>query len=583
MMNLLRIDLSSESIKVSIIGDEVIKYWLGGRGLGIYLFLKEVDPTIDPLSEKNKLMLLTGPLTGILGIPASGKITSVTKSPKTNRFHWSIGGGNFGPYLRFSGYDGIILEGKAEKPVWVFVKEDEIEIRDAKDLWGKDVYETVEILKKQLKSEGYSENSLSIAAIGPAGENLVSYASIMIDKDSAIGRGGHGAIMGHKNVKAIVIYAKEKTLPVYDKKDVQNAIVEIIKKIRQNQIIRELTELGTLGMLVGRFGSQKKIPIKNLTEHIKLDTDKIIDEWRKSIDHTKSSELKCWRCIIACKKYVKIKKYKGHAPEYWGGFVSLGTLLGILDQEKTAELYQIVNRLGLDASSTGCVIATFIELVRKGKVKYMIDWGDYGTIRKLIYEIAYKRGIGKELAEGSGYVAKKYGYPETAIVVRNMEGSICDPKIAQGFGLALATSNRGDHQQNMLRDEVLLMKLDPASTKNKANYVVHMQNLFVVTDSSVVCIFTTYELDFNDFAKLFSAVTGISFTANDLYKNANIIYSAERYFNILAKNTEEDILPPRISPYIALNEMLPEYYKLRGWENGKPKKNIIKEIKRRLV
>ncbi len=576
MGKILKINLSSGKIEEEKLDENVLKLWLGGRGFGVYYFLKNVEPKTKPLSSENKILFLTGPLTGVQGAPTPGRAIVISKSPLNDRLAWSVSGGKFGPYLKFAGYDGIIIEGESESPVYVLLINGKIEIRDAREIWGKDVFETYEYLYEKLKKE-FNISDVSIACIGPAGENLVKYASIMVEKYHAFGRMGFGAIMGYKKLKAIVVYGNEKPR-IYDEESFKKAFIEILRKLKSNEILNDLSKYGTLGMLITRVHSHNAIPAYNFTGYIKIDPHNIREEFEKRIDKGRSIKEYCWGCQIGCHKYIrnltKDLYYEGGNPEFWGGFISLGSSLGISDLDFVNYVKGLCDKYGLDAISTGHTIANFIEICEKKGI-YNIKFGEKEKIIELITKIAYREDIGNELAEGSEYLGKKYNYPVTTS--KGIEIGLCHPDKAYGYNLALTTSNRGDHNQTMLRDEILLNKLEPLKKEGKVDYVIHRQNLFAVIDSLGICLFSSYALDFEDLAKILTSITGISFSSYDLNEIGERIYTAERYYNVLSLGYEVDSLPERFK--LNINDLLEEYYRKRGWEKGIPTKDTLKKLK----
>lgn len=570
---ILRVNLTTKKISVEEIDENILKKWIGGRGLGVYYFIKEVNPKINPLSDENKIIISSGPLTGIAGAPTPGRIVVVSKSPLTNRLGWSVGGGKFGPYLKFSGYDAIIIEGKSEEPVYISIIDGNVEINDAKDIWGKDVVESYNYLLNKYPGS-------SILLIGPAGENLVKYASINIERYHAAGRLGFGAVFGSKKLKGIVVKGNNK-LKIYNEGEFRKIMGEKLVKLRQNELVQDLSKYGTLGMLITRIGKHNAIPSNNFNQYMKIDAEKIKNDFLERIDIKESPKEACWGCQIGCHKYIrtKIKELyaEGGAPEYWGGFVSLGSSLGIDDTDFIIYVKNLTDKLGLDTISTGHVISSFIELVQNKRINYDIKWGDKEKIIELIRKIVYREDIGNELAEGSVYLANKYGNPKVSVSIKGLEIGLCHPGSAIGYRLALATSNRGDHNQTMLRDEILLNKLDPEKKEGKVDYVIHMQNLFAIIDSLGICIFSSYALDFEDLLEYYNAITGFNLSLEEFKKAAERIYTAERYFNVLSLGYEEDKLPSKFN--YDISDLLKEYYEKRGWENGIPKKEKLKELK----
>ncbi|NPA86561.1 MAG: hypothetical protein GXO00_00945 [Candidatus Diapherotrites archaeon] len=528
MFRLLRIDLGEESYAVSEIKEA--QEWIGGRALGAYLFFREIPPSTEPLSPENPLLLLTGPLTGVKGVPAAGRSVSVTLSPKTGRLTYSVGGKDFGPFLRFAGYDGLFISGRAEEPTILVVSPEGLDFLPAGDLWGADTHEVTRKLKERFGG--------SVLSIGPAGEKLSPIASMMVDGSSAFGRTGHGAVMGSKNLKAVVVIPGDREPPVKHPEELRSAVVQSLKKLNDCVLVKELRSSGTLGMLVKRIGRGGFLPRAG-KDPVPVGVDELLSRWKDLIDPQRSLQEKCWMCPIACKKYIGGRRYRGHGPEYWGGLLSLGVERGVLDPEEVGKLYEKCNRLGLDAISAGYMATRLSEEMKI-------------PVEEALEMLAKNPSLAKEIKE---------------ISVRGLENGVCDPRGSAGYALALATNNRGDENQTMLMDEVLLGTLDPKETKGKAAYAYHRQNLFMVADSAVVCIFDTYALDYEDFGKLLHAVTGIEYDLEDF---ANRAISLERYYNYLRGLEPADGLPPALRGDVPLQELLEEYYKLRKWERGVP-------------
>jgi len=379
--------------------------------------------------------------------------------------------------------------------------------------------------------------------------------------------------LGYKKVKAIVVFGNKKP-EIFDKNGFMKDMIEVLKKLKSSELLNDLSKYGTLGMLIARVHSHNAIPAYNFTGYIKINSEEIRKEFEKRIDKEKSIKEYCWGCQIGCHKYVKnaIKDlyYEGGNPEFWGGFVSLGSSLGITNIDIVIYLKGLCDKFGLDAISTGHTISNFIEICEKIKI-YDIKFRDVEKIIKIIEDIAYRKEIGNELADGSEYLKKRYNHPVTTS--KGLEIGLCHPDKAYGYNLALTTSNRGDHNQTMLRDEILLNKLDPLKKEGKVDYVIHMQNLFAVIDSLGICIFSSYALDFEDLSKILKDVTGFEVS---LWEIGERIYNAERYYNILALGYEEDKLPERFR--LDVQDLLKEYYRKRGWENSIPKEETLKRL-----
>lgn len=606
MGRLLRVNLWSSRIRFESLPEEVLKKWIGGRGLGVYLMLKEVDPKVDPFSPRNKALVMTGPLTGVAGVPAPGRWCSVTKSPLTNTIHDSQSGGKFGPELKFAGFDGIIIEDVSETPVYLWIHDGKAEIRDAKHLWGKDVHAVTDLIKEELRAEvGKEADNIKVAVIGPAGENLVRFAAIMNDKNRAAGRGGHGAVWGSKKLKAIAVLGHEK--PKIAKPDkFQEAVRIAIDKHKKSPVTAEaLPKYGT-AVLVNIINKAGIFPTRNFRTGVFKGAEKISGERMAEtiLDEKKSREEACWGCPITCARYTKVTKSpfsgEGGGPEYetiW----AFGAQTGTDNLEAIAKANFLCNELGLDTISMGHVIGTLMELVELGKIPeeklrgLNAKWGTPEAIIELVWRTAYRSGIGNDLAEGAKRLAEKYGAPEVAMVVRGQELPAYDPRGAQGHGLAYATSNRGGCHLRayMISPEVLGVPqlVDRFETKGKPALVKHFQDVFAVIDSLIVCKFTSFAIWTEEYASLVASVTGWDVTAKDIEIIGERIWNAERVFNILSfgDGREHDILPKRLLEepmpegpakgyVVKLNEMLDEYYKVRGWIDGRPTRAKLEEL-----
>ncbi|MEM1732913.1 MAG: aldehyde ferredoxin oxidoreductase family protein [Desulfurococcaceae archaeon] len=608
MGRILRVDLWKEKTYIEPLPPEsVLRKWLGGRGLGVYLLLKELNPRIDPLSPANKAIVATGPVTGVAGIPASGRWCSVTKSPLTNTIHDSQSGGKFGPELKFAGFDAIIIEGRAEKPVYLWIHNGKAEIRDAKHLWGKDTHDTTDMVIEELSPVIGRDDAknIKVACIGPAGERLARIACIINDKNRAAGRGGHGAVWGSKNLKAIAVRGYMK--PQVAREEVFR---EVVKKsmglIRASPVTSEgLPKYGT-AVLVNIINAHGIFPTRNFQTGVFPEAEKISGEViaKEIMDWKKYREEICWGCPIGCARYTKIEKPpftgEGGGPEYetvW----ALGAQTGTSDLAAVSKANYLCNELGLDTISMGHVIGTFLELVEKGKIPreklrgLHATWGNGEVIVELVWRTAYRSGVGDDLAEGAQRLATKYGAPELAMVVRGQELPAYDPRGVQGHGLAYATSNRGGcHLRAYLISPEVLgipVKADRFTTEGKGKLVKEMQDAFAVIDSMIVCKFVTFAYYVDVLSEQISAVTGWDITPEEFYKIGERIYNAERVFNILSfgDGEEYDTLPKRLleepmpegpsKGHVAkLNETLPEYYKARGWVRGRPTRAKLEEL-----
>lgn len=608
MGRVLRVDLTYGKILVEDLppGD-VLRRWIGGRGLGVYYMLKEVDPRINPLSPGNKTIVATGPLTGVTGVPSSGRWCSVTKSPLTGTIHDSHSGGKFGPELKFAGFDIVIIEGASEKPVYLWIYDGKAELRDAKHLWGKDVHSTTDAIKEELSPVLGSDEAreVKVACIGPAGENLVKIAAILNDKNRAAGRGGHGAVWGSKKLKAVAVRGHMRP-EVADEERLEEVAAKSLDIIKRSPVTSQsLPKYGT-AVLVNVINAHGIFPTRNFRtgvfpEAVKISGERIADE---IMDWKMAEEEACWGCEMKCARYTRITKPpftgEGGGPEYetvW----ALGADTGISDLAAVTKANFLCNELGIDPISMGATIATLMELVEKGRVPperlrgLRVEWGNGETLVELVWRTAYRSGIGDDLAEGAARLARKYGLPEIAMVVRDQELPAYDPRGVQGHGLAYATSNRGGCHLRayMIAPEVVGVPqlLNRFETKGKATWVKEFQDVFAVVDSLIVCKFVTFAYWADVLAEQLSTVTGWDMSVDELKKVGERIYNAERVFNILAFGDGEayDTLPKRLleepmpegpaKGYVArIGEMLPEYYTIRGWVKGRPTRSKLEEL-----
>ncbi len=591
----LYVNLSNGEVKVEEYNEELAKKWLGSRGLAIYFLLKEMDPTVDPLSPENKLIITPGPLSGT-SAPTGGRYNVITKSPHTGFITMANSGGYFGAELKFAGYDGIIVEGKAEKPVYIYIKDENVEIRDASHLWGKLVSETEEAIRKEIGSK-----KLRIALIGPAGENLVKFAAVMNDGHRAAGRAGVGAVMGSKNLKAIAVEGS-KTIPIADKQKFMLTIREKINKLRNDPVAGGgLPKYGT-AVLVNIINENGLYPTRN------FQTGVYEHAYEQSGEAMTAKYLirnqPCYACPIGCGRVNKLPTVGvTEGPEYESTW-ALGANLGINDLASIIEANHLCDELGLDTISTGGTLATAMELYEKGFIKDEdlgeappFRWGNTEVLHYYITKLAKREGFGDKLAEGGYRLAESYGHPEYSMSVKKLELPAYDPRGAEGHGLGYATNNRGGcHIKNyMISPEILgyPYKMDPHDiSDDKVKMLIIFQDLSALIDAAGLCLFTTFGLGADDYRDMLNAALGWDFSTEDYLKIGERIWNAERLFNLKAglDPAKDDTLPKRFLEepmpegpnkgyVVRLKEMLPRYYALRGWtEDGKVPPEKAKEL-----
>lgn len=588
----LRINLKQKSVKVEELDIEKAKQFIGGRGLGTKLFMDEVDPMVDALSPENKLLIVAGPLTGT-SVPTGGRYMVVTKSPLSGTIASSNSGGHWGAELKAAGYDLIIIEDKADEPVYITIEDDKVEIKEASKLWGKLVTEVTNEIKAEMPDKA------KILVIGPAGEQLSKMASIMNDYDRAAGRSGVGAVMGSKNLKAIAVKGSGKT-PIFDEVKLKEANSVYMKNIKENGITGSgLPTYGT-AVLVNIINENGVLPTNNFQTSQFEAADDFSGETMTNEYLVRKNP--CYRCPIACGRWVKIEDMglEVGGPEYetlW----AFGADCGISDIVSIFKANYWCNEYGLDTISVGSTIAAAMELYQKGYIKdheldgISLEFGNSEATIAWTQKIGKKEGLGAKMAEGSYRLCEMYGVSELSMSVKKLELPAYDPRGIQGQGLQFATSNRGGcHVRGyMISPEILGSpeKLDRFTLEGKAQWVKIFQDLTAVIDSLGLCLFTSFAMNAADYAEAYNAVCGTEHTVESLLEAGERIYNLERLFNLQAGiEPSQDTLPKRLleEPITSgpskgsvhrLSELLPEYYTLRGWgENGIPETDRLTKL-----
>lgn len=591
---LLRVNLTDKTIKRENLNLEDAKKYLGARGLGTKYFMDEVDPKVEPFSPDNKLIFMTGPLTGTLAT-SGGRYEVVAKAPLTGTIGASNSGGHFGPELKYAGYDGIIFEGKSEKPVYLYINDDEVELRDAENLWGKTVFETTDML---LDVAG---DDARVACIGPGGEKLVLFATVMNDKHRAAGRSGLGAVMGSKNLKAVVVKGS-KSVEVAKPKE----FLEICKKSRKMLKDHPVTGTGlpTYGtqILVNILNQSGALPTRNwrdggIFEHAEETSGETLTE--KYLVRNKG----CFGCNMGCGRITRIPdgKFKsfGEGPEYEAGW-SYGADCGVRNLEAISKANFICNELGIDPITMGSTIACAMELYDKGiltreELGRDLPFGDDEGIVEFTQMTGLREGFGDKMALGSYRMAELYGHPELSMSVKKQEMPAYDGRAVQGMGLEYATSNRGGcHVRGYLTSPEILgipAKLDPLVTTDKATWLKTFQDLTAVVDSAGICLFTTFGIGLPEIAEMLRTAIGFEYSDAEILQIGERIWNLEKLFNLEAGFTkDDDKLPNRLlkEPMPSgpakgmvneLDVMLKEYYEVRGWgEDSIPTEEKLKEL-----
>ncbi len=582
--NIAYIDLSAGTVKVKPTPKSMKEEYIGGRGFGIRFLTDMVLPGTDPLSEDNALVFATGPLTGT-GIPLGSRYEISTLSPLTGCAISSNSGGVFGWKMKKAGFDAAVITGKAPKPVYLLLDNGEVSLFDAADVWGKTTGETTDLIQQE-----HDDTKIRVACIGPSGEQQSLITCVINEKYRAAGRGGCGAVMGSKNLKAIAVRG-EQEIGVADE-DNLNIIKDRIRgKIEADGVSKALQDYGT-AVLVNIINENYILPTRNYqTAHFE-EAEKVSGETIKETIFKKAKG--CYACIIRCGRVHEIEGKTGEGPEYEPDW-AFGPDCGIDDLIAVTKANNICNEYGLDAVSAGATIACLMEMAEKGYVDHPIRFGDADGMLAVLRQMATREGIGEELADGSFRFAQRYGHPELSMSVKKQELPAYDPRGLQGQGLAYATSVRGgDHvYAYLISPEVLGSpeKIDPYETVNKPEWVKTYQDLTAAIDALGMCLFTSFALDTDDYADLMTAATGIPFDAAKVMAAGERIWNLQKLINLdRGIGMEEDTLPERLlseplqegAPKGMVwkrDELLTEYYAVRGWDvNGVPTTEKLKEL-----
>lgn len=599
----LQVDLASAAFSIFETGRDLLRDFPGGSSLAAKLFLDRFNILADPLSAENPLMIMTGPLAAS-GFPGSSRFTVCARSPQTNIWGESSCGGTFGPELKRAGFDGVIFTGRSATPVYLSVIDGTAELRDAAELWGKDIYETTDVLKLAVPG-------CRVLAIGPAGENLVKYASIGNDKGHYIGRTGMGAVMGSKNLKAVVARGSGK-IEKFDEASFKEIHKNALREIKDSNLAGSLRSMGSdagmdLGMITG------DVPIKNWSVGEDFDLSANLGGPTMTERYLIKPHA-CSNCPIACQRVVRVEggmfaTEEGAGPEY-ETCCTFGTMILNPDLGGVIKANELCNRYGMDTISCGATIAMAMELYEKGLIDGQaaggldLGWGRIEEVIKLLPMIANRTGIGNILAEGSIKAAGHFGESasESAVQVKGLELPMHDPRGFRGMGLAYMMSNRGAcHLQHMVMateqgmaswPQLFDMEesyIGPAS-EGKARLVFNSENYGVLANSLCICHYVAYVLPPELIRDALNAVTGLNMSFADLLKCGMREWTMKRGINnLLGVRAADDVLPKRVLTPLAegaaagsipdMNALKSEYYAIRGLtEDGLPGRDLLMEL-----
>ncbi|QSG14858.1 aldehyde ferredoxin oxidoreductase family protein [Halapricum desulfuricans] len=600
-----RVDLSEGDVQYEGIDEEDAKKYIGGRGLGVkYVF--EQGPDVDPLGPENLLAFMNGPLTGTQ-TTMSGRMAVVTKSPLTNTVTDSHHGGWSAARLKWAGFDALLFEGQADEPVYAYVEDDEVELRDASHLWGKTTHEAREIIEDEL--DGEYGKSLSFMGIGPGGENEVRFGCIINEDDRASGRGGTGAVMGSKNLKAVVVKSGTDMPKPADEETFAEGHKQAMKVIQESDVtapnegglsvygtnvLTNLTEeMDGLPTRNGRYTSTSAEREDDPSEP-NIDAENTSGEWVR--ENILVDEPTCHSCPVACKKEVEVETELGgetqsvrmESLEYEPAF-TFGSNSMNDDAEVTAVLIDRCNKYGIDAIESGNMLAMAMEMTEKGQVDDGIDWGDHDAMYEMLRKIAEREGeLADALAEGAAGAAERFDAEDSRLDVKNQTIPAYDPRSMKGMAIGYATSNRGAcHLRGYTPAAEILgipEAVDPADPEGKGELQVTFQDLHAISDSFDICKFNAFAEGIEEYVLQYNGMTGRDVSEEDLIEAGKRIYTLERYYNnLVGFDGEDDSLPDRFveghedaipgmgaaeGQLVELDQLKDEYYEARQWVDG---------------
>ena len=589
---LLRINLTTEECREEEIAPEQWESFIGGRGLGAYYLTKEVPPNVEPLSPDNKLIFMNGPLAGTL-IPGNNKICVTFKSPLTNTYSYSLCGGHWGPELKFAGYDGLIIEGKAKNPVYIMINNDKVGIKSAEKIWDKLIPESESLLRK----EQGDDKTVQIALIGPAGEKLVNYACITAGLYREFGRGGAGAVMGSKNLKGIALTGSNDVKVASPEKTIQLG-QDLIRDLRESRGGKVRREFGTME-LVERVNNAGFWVTKNFTEGYFTEGYKL--EGKKMREEIVIGDSSCFGCPIGCGKrtYVKTKNnetYLMEGPEF-ETVGMLGSNCGISSWETLLKASKICDTYGFDTINAGACVSMVMEAFESGKLTLedtdgiQMSFGNEEALLKILEKIGKREGLGEILANGPAQASKILNIEELAIHSKGQSFPVYDPRGAKGMALTYATSPKGAHHMLATTFGAELSTGTRFEIEGKGILERDHQFSMAIVDSIALCSTMRAGISLDNLLKAYTTVTGIAHDITSFLKAAERIINLERMYNVnLGLDRKQDTLPKRFleetlpsgeskGHIVELDALLDDYYNVMGWNSkGVPTKEKLKEL-----
>jgi aldehyde:ferredoxin oxidoreductase len=569
---LLRIDLSREKTAIEPLPESVLKAFLGGKGLGSFLLLRENPPRIDPFSPRNRLIFTLGPLSDI-PFYGSSRYAVFTKSPQTGIYSESYSGGKMTLSFSRTGFDAVIIEGRSRNPVFLEISDQGVHFHPAQNLWGKETYEAEETMLRRVGKKG-----AGAMTIGPAGENLTRFAVIESERWRSLGRAGIGAVMGSKRLKGIVFYG-EKRRTLANLPALKKLAQEFRERVRSHPVIPLYKKYGT-PMLVSIMNTIGAFPTQYWSRGNLEGWEGISAE--SLLDRCQVKSLACPHCFMACGKISKVKegRHRGvciMGPEY-ETIYAFGGLCMVTSIEEIIYLNDLCDRLGMDTITAGNLVAFAIEASKKGKIKEKLDYGNVDAIADLLKKMAYHEGIGRVLSQGVRHAATVWGMEKEAIHVKGLEPAGFDPRVLKGMGLAYATSDRGAcHLRATFYKSEIDGQIDPNRIRGKARLFVDYEDKMTLFDALILCRFYRDLITWKDLEDILKYACDLTLKKSQLKEMASSIINLARSFNHQEGMTRrEDNLPRRFFREVLqdsrkaihpkdLELMIEEYYELRGW------------------
>ena len=578
---LLRINLSNKTYIEEDIPLEYEKKFIGGKGIGTKYLVKELEPHIDPLGPENKFIIASGPLTGT-SAPSSSRYEIVTKSPLTGIYLDCNSGGHFAQEIKATGFDLLIIEGVSEKPVIIFINNNKVSFIDATNIWGMYIYDTENYVKKIFK-----DPAVKVMSIGPAGENLVRFASVSNDYSRQAARGGSGAVLGSKKVKAIVVKGTQD-IPIANFHSFHLSVKKAREVIFNNPWVLDQRKYGT-SRTVTPVNANGLLPVNNFTEGA-VESVASIDEF--AVEALDSKRLSCGECPIACSRGYSRGKFAMEGPEY-ETIALLGPNIGVLDLNEIAEFNYYCNQYGLDTMSTGALIG---PLLASGKIKIAGEKKKKQTIIKLLNQISYREGVGDVLAEGLRFVGKKWGISYLMPEVKGLGIPAYDPRCSDGTALVYMTADRGAcHLRSWPLGRELASVWGEDDLNKKIDFIRNQQDEKAAEESLIVCQFAYGIGLLNEILpEMVNEATGEDWDLAKMKIAGERIWNLSKLFNIKeGMSRKDDYLPEKFAvegiksgplkgKVISREKqdfMLDKYYELRGWtKKGVPTPETLKKL-----